>query len=128
MPDHSKTAVFLAVFLTATAFATPSSARPTTSSRPEALLPLERQVRDQFPSVALDSQSTLESSQELVAGQMVSGMRARPPRRARSAHSSLQPIALYCRMLTKAHPPALCESSIQRPTTKPSLSSWVNSG
>jgi uncharacterized delta-60 repeat protein len=42
----------------------------------QALHPLECQVRDQFPSVALDSRTTFEGAQEFVAGRMVSGMRA----------------------------------------------------
>ena len=73
MPDHSRTAFLIVVLMTATALAGPSSGKVAASSpAPTTLLPLERQVRDQFPSVALDSQATLESAQELVAGRMIS--------------------------------------------------------
>lgn len=61
------------------------------AGRAEGLLPIERQVREQFPSVALESQSTLEPAQELIAGRMVSGLRARALASAPQAHHPLQP-------------------------------------
>ena len=95
MSNRTNAAWLIVFFLTATALAGPPPGRAAaTTARSEALLPLERQVREQFPSVALDSQATLEPAQELVAGQMVSGMRARPLRSAPSTHLPLQPLAL----------------------------------
>lgn len=87
MPRHTSVASLVALAIAATAFAA-------TSSRAEAPVPLERQIRERFPSVVLDSQATLQPAQEFVAGRMVSGMRARPPRSARSTHSPLQPLSL----------------------------------
>ena len=63
MSNHTKAAALVVFSLAAAAFAAP--------------LPLEREVREQFPSVALDSRATLEPVHELVAGRMASGMRAR---------------------------------------------------
>src|SRR5450755_1349289 len=78
MSNRATVAWLIAFLLTTTAFAGPQS-RPAaaTATRTEALLPLERQVRKHFPSVVLDAQATLEPAQEFVAGQLVSGMRAR---------------------------------------------------
>ena len=95
MSNRTRVAWLIAFFLTTTAFAGPQPRRAAaTSARTRALLPLERQVREQFPSVVLDSQATLEPAQELVAGQMVSGMRACPLRIGQSARLPLQPLAL----------------------------------
>jgi hypothetical protein len=71
--------------LTATALAGPQTGRPTTTMA-RAEHPVERQIREQFPSVAFDSQAAIEPAQESVAGQTVSGMRARQPRSTTSAH------------------------------------------
>ena len=95
MVHRTSVASLIAFLMTAAVVAAPQPGRvDATASRAEALHPLERQVREQFPSVVLDSQASLEPAQELVAGQMVSGMRARPLRSNPSAHPPLQPLAL----------------------------------
>ncbi len=91
MPTRAKVAFLASLVVAATLFASPQRGpAAATPSRTEALLPLERQLREQFPSVAIDSQATLEPAQELVAGQMVSGMRAQPL----GVAPALQPLAL----------------------------------
>jgi hypothetical protein len=54
--------------------------RPRRRLEPMHCFPSSGRFREQFPSVVLDSQATLEPAQEFVAGQMVAGMRARPLR------------------------------------------------
>lgn len=77
MSNPAKVACLVALVMAGTAFAGPQPGRSAaTSSKAEAFSPVERQVREQFPSVALDSQATFEPAQELVAGRQVSGMRA----------------------------------------------------
>jgi hypothetical protein len=62
------------------------------ATRAEALNPLEVQLRDQFPSIALDSHGTIEAAQEFVAGQPISGMRARQTQPQPLARSAGQPL------------------------------------
>jgi len=69
MSRHPSFVFLIAFVISASAFA-PAAGAAT-------VLPLERQVREQFPSLVLDSHTRLEPVQELVAGRLASGMRAR---------------------------------------------------
>ncbi len=94
MSSHSRVvSPAIVFFITAAAFAGSQPGLPASQSRTAALHPVDRQMREQFPAIALDSQATLEPAQQVVAGQTVSGMRVHPLRDAVAAHSSLQQLA-----------------------------------
>lgn len=65
---------------------------PSTPLVAQALHPVERQLRAQFPSVLHDSKVTFDSTQEFVAGRAVSGLRAHRVPSAPPADSPRTPV------------------------------------
>jgi len=91
MSTRARTLSLSVFFVTVAVFASPQPGEVPAPDRAEALLPLERQMREQFPSIGLHSQATFQKAQEIVAGRTFDGMRLRALSVTTSAHPGMEP-------------------------------------